>query len=120
MSESLSETLPKLTADHLRKIASLIPVEGEIGSSDFTLAVQHTLRFCGVDPADMAGAMGVTIPTILRWEGGFVPTEVVHLPVLRWIAKELRERADEVEAFPTTLGTFKDDYTPSRYLPLFQ
>ena len=118
MSKNLSETLPKLTADHLRKIASMIPVEGEIIASDFTLAVQYALQFCGVEHADMADAIGVTTSTILAWERGFVPTEVVHLLVLRWIAKELRERADSIDAFPVTLGVFKDDYIPRKYLPL--
>jgi hypothetical protein len=118
MTSALAWRLARQQARHYRSLADTIATLDENSKDDFTFAVQAVLQFTDMTPAHMGDGVGIGEWVIDRWaRGKFTHYAVVSRTVRNWLVRDLRERADMLEAFPDELGRPKDDYVPSRYIP---
>lgn len=118
MPDSLVESLAKAQAPHFRALAALFEEIDAVDQETFKIQLQYVFRFTDITPRNMSDGLGVSAMVPDRWaDGRSGPHPSMQKPVFRWIARELRERADMIEDFPKDLGHPADDYLPRRFLP---
>lgn len=118
MLDAFTQNLAAIQAQHYRALANMFEYVDEHDDAMVIIALRLLFRFTDVAASDISNGLGLTTRACERWSEGHVPAHpLIRKIVIDWIVRDLRERADMIDAFPEDLGSPEDDYIPQRFLP---